>query len=162
MGARALQRPLTARSGGGTYAKVIGVVVLVAIIWLGGYWWGSMRQLEIVQLRSRVGAMMKVADKCRAAVEEYYAQRGRMPRSDEDVSCTSDTPHAAKPRVAAGVVTVEAAGQFSEALQHKKSGTTLQYAPQCDTGFCVSTPIVSWNCSSGTTIEAIYRPAACR
>ena len=162
MGTRALQRALIAREHGGTYAKVIGVVVLVAVAWLSIYWWSSMRELETYQLRSRVTAMMKVADKCRAAVEEYYGERRRMPRSDADVSCASDTPHAAKPGIDSGVITVAAAGQFAEALAHKKSGTTLRYAPACEGGMCVGTAILSWDCKAGTTIESRYRPPACR
>ena len=162
MGARALQRPLIAASRGGTYAKVIGVMVVVAAAWLSIYWWSAMRELESLQLRSRAAAMLKVADRCRAAVEEYYAQRGRMPQSDADVACASDTPHAAKPSVASGVITVAATGQFAEALGHKKSGATLRYTPVCESGMCVSTAITSWDCKAGTTIDARYLPPACR
>ena len=162
MGAREIQRTLIALQRGGAFAKVVGVVVAIALVWLGVYWWASMRELETYQLRSRAAGMVKVADKCRAAIEEYYGQHRRMPRSDADVDCATDTPEAAKPKVEAGVITIAAAGQFAEALSHKKSGTTLRYAPACEGGMCVGGPIVSWDCKAGSTIEPRYRPATCR
>ena len=60
------------------------------------------------------------------------------------------------------MITVAAAGQFAEALSHKKSGTTLRYTPACETGFCVSTPIIAWDCKGGTSIDSKYRPGPCR
>lgn len=162
MGARALRSALSARSRGSAYRKVFGVVALVILVWMGLYWWASMRELETYQLRSRVAEVVKVADTCRAAVEEFYAKNRGLPESDDDVSCAGKPPNVARPRVAQGTVTVEAAGALAQALAAKESRAGLRYVPVCKPAPCSGAPIASWDCRSGSTMDARYRQATCR
>ena len=141
---------------------IVGIVVGIAIVGLAGlglYWWASVAQSRVYEMRSRVTEVMLVASGCKDAVTAFYAENRRMPNGE--VRCRSGSDNVSNPDIANGVITLAAIGPLAQKLAAKESGTGLRYAPVC-AGPCNGAQIVAWDCKSGTTIDRRFLPAACR
>ncbi len=111
-------------------------------------------------IRSKVTELINMAGVCKTSVAEYYQSRGVVPPDTATAGCSSQASlQADAPTVAAGVITVNALGGSSLAIQLAAhgSGLTLVYTPTITNG-----SIVSWDCFTGTTILPKYLPAVCR
>lgn len=141
--------------------RVVLAIGLVPLVWMGLYWIAMVPVNNRYQMLSRITETWNAAQACKQSVEEYYGRVGRMPASEKDVVCSPGGRNVAPAKVASGVITISASGPLREALEDGDSGIDMRLTPVCG-GPCTGTPIASWDCVTGTTIERRYRPAICR
>ena len=132
---------------------VVAIIGILAAIAIPAY------QDYIV--RAKVTELINAAGVCKTSVAEYYQTKGAMPADVTAAGCSTDgTVNSAPPTVAAGVISVVAAGTLDTQLK-ANGGDVFVYSPVL--AGAVGTPITSWDCSTaGTTIAKKYLPAVCR
>ena len=151
---------------------VVAIIGILAAIAIPAY--------QDYMVRSKVTELINAAGVCKTSVAEYYQSKGFMPPDVTTAGCSnSGTANSAPPVVAAGDITVQAAGGLNGQLG---AGTdVLGYAAGCATppavatthGGCatapggVAPPIQAWFCDAAnngglTTIVSKYLPATCR
>jgi hypothetical protein len=140
--------------------RIVVGITLAGLAWLALYWWASVAEHRVIEMRSRVTQVVRAATACRDAVAAFYAANRRMPSGGE-AQCPPESVNVSKPAVAGGVITLAATGALAQKLAANESGTQLRYAPSCR-GPCNGAPIATWDCKSGTTIDPRYLPAGCR
>jgi type IV pilus assembly protein PilA len=119
-------------------------------------------------VRAKVTDLVNNAAICKSGVTEYYNAKGVMPGTAAEAGCIeSGTVNSSAPTVAAGgIVTVTALGQLAIQLTASGSGTTLNFNPMCSGVPCAangtSGKLTSWDCKTGSLIQAKYLPPACR
>ncbi|HET7730974.1 MAG TPA: pilin [Usitatibacter sp.] len=101
--------------------------------------------------------LINAAGVCKTSVAEYYQTKGALPTGADAGCSTIGTANSGAPVVAAGVITVTAAGGLQTQLG---AGTdALNYTPVTA---APGQPITDWDCKTGTTILPKYLPASCR
>jgi len=143
---------------------VVAIIGILAAIAIPAY--------QDYMVRSKVTELINAAGVCKTSVAEYYQSKGYMPASTADSGCSdTGTANSAPPTVAAGDITVVAAGGLLGQLGGAGTGT-LMYKAGCPTvGTCATAgggnapPISAWFCdntNAGTNILPKYLPASCR
>ncbi|HET7548915.1 MAG TPA: pilin [Usitatibacter sp.] len=149
---------------------VVAIIGILAAIAIPAY--------QDYMVRSKVTELINAAGVCKTSVAEYYQSKGFMPATELEAGCSnSGTVNSAPPVVAAGVITVQAAGGLKGQLSGKD---ILGYSPGCaappaaatKAGGCAAAaggsadPISAWFCDAAsgaaTTIVQKYLPATCR
>jgi len=142
---------------------VVAIIGILAAIAIPAY--------QDYMVRSKVTELINAAGVCKTSVAEYYQSKGFMPADTTASGCSdTGTANSAAPLVAAGDITVKAAGGLDGQLG---AGTdVLMYKAGCPTvGTCATAgggnapPISAWFCdasNAGTTILPKYLPATCR
>ena len=131
---------------------VVAIIGILAAIAIPAY--------QDFTIRSKVTELINAAGVCKTSVAEFYQSKGTLPATGTEAGCSSDgTANSGAPTVAAGVITVAAAGGLATQLTGNGSGTNLVYTP---TVAGVGAPITAWDCKTGTTISGKYLPAVCR
>ena len=135
---------------------VVAIIGILAAIAIPAY------QDYIV--RSKVTELVNAAGVCKTSVAEYYQTKGAMPADETAAGCSTDgTVNSKAPTVAAGVITVQAAGTLDTQLTANGGGDLFVYKPVLATAGVAGSPITSWDCATaGTTIAKKYLPAVCR
>jgi type IV pilus assembly protein PilA len=147
---------------------VVAIIGILAAIAIPAY--------QDYMVRSKVTELINAAGVCKTSTAEYYQSKGFMPANQTDAGCSdAGTANSSPPVVAAGDITVDAAGGLAGQLGSSK---TLGYKAGCATppaaptapGGCATTagtsapPIGAWFCdkTAGTNITPKYLPATCR
>ena len=136
---------------------VVAIIGILAAIAIPAY--------QDFTIRSKVTELINAAGVCKTSVGEYYQSKGTLPADATTAGCsTVGTANSAPPTVAAGVITVTAAGGLATQLSGNTSGADLFYTPTDSAGKLVAggAPIQAWDCKTNTTIAAKYLPAVCR
>lgn len=137
---------------------VVAIIGILAAIAIPAY--------QDYTVRSKVTELINAAGVCKTSVAEYYQAKGFMPADATAAGCsTSGTANSSAPTVAAGVISVDAAGGLAGQLAANK---TFGYTPVCNGGCATATgavaaPITEWKCDvAPTNIVPKYLPATCR
>jgi len=136
---------------------VIAIIGILAAIAIPAY--------QDYTVRAKVSELVDSAGACKTSVEEVYQAQGTLPTTggNPDAGCsTQATLNAAAPAVAAGRITITAAGTLNNQLTAAGSGNVLGFAPVLAGG--AGSPITGWGCKAadGSTIAAKYLPGSCR
>ena len=128
---------------------VVAIIGILAAIAIPAY--------QDYTIRSKVTELINAAGVCKTSVAEYYQTKGTLPTNETIAGCSNQgTANSAAPKVAAGTITVKAAGGL---LGQLGAGDTLGYLPTIS-----NNTIVGWDCAAagGTTVLPKYLPASCR
>jgi type IV pilus assembly protein PilA len=126
---------------------VVAIIGILAAIAIPAY------QDYIV--RSKVTELVNAAGVCKTSVAEYHQTQGAMPDGAAAGCSDAGTANSAPPVVAAGVITVAAAGTLATQLG---GAAGLTYTPVVS----AANAICAWDCFTGTTVAPKFLPAACR
>src|SRR5258707_2594079 len=97
---------------------VVAIIGILAAIAIPAY------QDYIV--RSKVTELINAAGVCKTSVAEFYQTKGTMPADIVEAGCSdAGTVNSTKPAVAAGVITVAAAGGLDTQLTGNAPGTKV-------------------------------------
>ena len=133
---------------------VVAIIGILAAIAIPAY--------QDYTIRAQVSEGLNLAAGAKAAVTEFYQDRGRYPTNNAEAGlslpATIAGNYVQKVAAAGGKITVT----YSKVLPQKANaaidGATLQLSPITSAG------AVDWNCSGGVTLGANVKwlPAACR
>ena len=127
---------------------VVAIIGILAAIAIPAY--------QDYTIRAQVSEGLNLSAGAKAAVSEYYMDRGTFPTDNLlaglSVNTTIAGNYVFSVTVVSGVITVAYAGQSNAAIQ----GATLLLAPGTTAG------AINWDCSAGAILVDKWLPAACR
>ncbi len=131
---------------------VVAIIGILAAIAIPAY--------QDYTIRAQVSEGLNLSAGAKAAVSEYYMDRGVFP-SDNTVAGLSAANTIAgnyvdQVTVLAGVITVRYSSSGTQSANAAINGATLLLSPGTTAG------AVNWNCSAGTILVDKWLPAACR
>lgn len=126
---------------------VVAIIGILAAIALPAY--------QDYANRAKVSEVVVAADACKTAVTEYYATAGTLPTDASQAGCVTDpTKYVSALTVSGGTISVTAQSTGAAGIDTR----TLAFVPTSSAG-----GTLNWACNgAGTTIDAKYRPQACR
>jgi len=131
---------------------VVAIIGILAAIAIPAY--------QDYTIRAQVSEGLNLSAGAKAAVSEYYMDRGTFPTDNTiaglSVNTTIAGNYVQRVTVVNGVITVTYANTGSQTANAAINGATLQLSPATTAG------AINWTCSAGLVLVDKWLPAACR